>query len=97
MTVETVHLIDLSDIIAEIGAEIGDSGELHPSRETRKLGTVILLEKIVTGEWGVGRGGGQLPRPTRRCRSRGSKRATAVRRRLGFGSPARNAVAGVCR
>ena len=36
----------------------GQTGELHPSRETRKLGTVSLPERIVTGEWGVGRGGG---------------------------------------
>jgi hypothetical protein len=35
--------------------------ELHPSRETRKLGTVILPERIVTGERGVGRGGGRWP------------------------------------
>jgi hypothetical protein len=38
----------------KLGETRRQTDELHPSRETRKFGTVILPERIVTGEWGVG-------------------------------------------
>jgi hypothetical protein len=55
------------------GETRGQTGGVHPSGETKKLGTGLCCWKDCNaGEWGVGRGGGQPSRPTQLCRSRSS-------------------------